>query len=114
MSPSPPDTGSPTCRRIRRCGIRCVWPRTVNGYYKTEPIRGPSRAEKGLWKSVKGVEAATLGWVHWPNTQRLHGYLGDLHPTEYEAPYYAAQRTDRPLVGMTRAESSSDRAVHPT
>ena len=23
------------------------------------------------------IELATLGWVHWHNTTRLHGFLGD-------------------------------------
>ncbi|MCV7014188.1 transposase [Mycolicibacterium madagascariense] len=43
---------------------------TVNGYYKAELIYGPVRA--GPWKTV---ELATLGWVHWHNTRRLHCYL---------------------------------------
>ena len=73
---------------------------TTNGYYKAELIRGPIREELGPWKSVEDVELATLGWVHWHNTNRLHGYLGDLPPAEYEHAYYAAQRTDRPLVGI--------------
>ena len=47
---------------------------TVNGFYKTELIRGPAR--QGPWKTVEDVELATLGWVHWHNTERLHGYLG--------------------------------------
>ena len=55
---------------------------TVNGYYKAELIRGPART--GPWKTVEEVELATLGWVHWHNTQRLHGYLGDLPPVEFE------------------------------
>jgi transposase InsO family protein len=56
---------------------------TVNGYYKAELIRGPAR--RGPWKTIEEVELATLGWVHWHNTQRLHGYLGDLPPVEFEA-----------------------------
>ena len=56
---------------------------TVNGYYKAELIRGPARTRP--WKTVEEVELATLGWVHWHNTQRLHGYLGDLPPVEFEA-----------------------------
>jgi putative transposase len=56
---------------------------TVNGYYKAELIRGPART--GPWKTIEEVELATLGWVHWHNTQRLHGYLGDLPPAEFEA-----------------------------
>ncbi len=61
---------------------------TVNGYYKAELIRGPAR--QGPWKTVEEVELATLGWVHWHNTQRLHGYLGDLPPVEFEQ-IHAAQ-----------------------
>ena len=60
---------------------------TVNGLYKTELIRGPGQ---GPWKTVADVELATLGWVHWHNTERLHGYLGDVPPTEFEATHYAA------------------------
>lgn len=45
---------------------------TVNGYYTTEIVRGPARP--GAWRTV---ELAPLGWVHWHNMQRLHGYLGD-------------------------------------
>jgi len=63
---------------------------TVNGLYKTELIRGPGQ---GPWKTVEDVELATLGWVHWHNTQRLHGYLGDVPPTEFETAHYAAVAT---------------------
>ena len=55
---------------------------TVNGLYKTELIRGP---DQGPWRTVDDVELATLGWVHWHNTDRLHGYLGDVPPAEFEA-----------------------------
>lgn len=69
---------------------------TVNGYYKAELIYGPART--GPWKTVEDVELATLGWVHWHNTSRLHGYLGDIPPAEFEATFYATKRTDQPLV----------------
>ena len=69
---------------------------TVNGYYKSELIYGPARS--GPWKTVEDVELATLGWVHWHNTTRLHGYLDDLPPTEFEAAFYDAQRSDQHLV----------------
>jgi transposase InsO family protein len=55
---------------------------TINGYYKAELIRGPARS--GPWKTIEEVELATLGWVHWHNTQRLHSYLDDLPPLEFE------------------------------
>jgi len=76
---------------------------SVNGYYKAELIRGPARL--GPWKTVEDVELATLGWVYWHNSGRLHGYLGDLPPAEYEAAYYAAQQSDPEDIGIQTAES---------
>ena len=37
----------------------------MNGYYKTELVRGPARQRP--WKTVEDLELATLGWVHWHN-----------------------------------------------
>lgn len=71
---------------------------TVNGYYKAELVRGPTRP--GPWKTVEDVELATLSWVHWHNHQRLHGYLADVPPVEYEQAFYAAHRTDHDSVGI--------------
>ena len=67
---------------------------TVNGYYETELIRGPTRT--GPWRTVDDVELATLGWVRCHNTSRLHGYLHDRPPAEFEAIFY---ETDRPTPG---------------
>ena len=67
----------------------------VVGLYKTELIRGPTG---GPWRSVDDVELATLGWVHWHNTQRLHSHLGDTPPAEFEEAY-AARQADCALVG---------------
>ena len=69
----------------------------MNGLYKTELIRGP---DQGPWKTVEDVELATLGWVHWHNTERLHGYLNDVPPAEFEAAFYAALQTDQTMVGI--------------
>jgi transposase InsO family protein len=66
---------------------------TVNGYYKAELIRGPARQQP--WKTIEDVELATLGWVHWHNNSRLHGYLDDQPPAEYEQKFYADNRTDQ-------------------
>jgi putative transposase len=68
---------------------------SVNALYKTELIRGPGR---GPWRSVEDVELATLGWVHWHNTERLHGYLHDVPPAEFEAAHYAALATTKEAV----------------
>ncbi len=70
---------------------------TVNGLFKTEVIRGPGQ---GPWRTVEDVELATLSWVHWHNTERLHGYLGDVPPDEFEAAFYAAQQTTPAGVGI--------------
>ncbi len=70
---------------------------TVNGYYKAELIRGPAR-EGRLWKTVEDVELATLSLVHWHNNTRLHGYLSDVPPAEFEKTFYATKRTDHALV----------------
>ena len=67
------------------------------GLYKSELIRGPTQ---GPWKTVDDVELATLGWVHWHNNTRLHGYLGDVPPAEFEAAFYAAQQADHTMVGI--------------
>ena len=67
---------------------------TVNGLYKTELVYGP---DQGPWRTVEDVELATLGWVHWYNTERLHSYLDDVPPAEHEATY-DAENTDRQLI----------------
>ena len=72
---------------------------TVNGLYKSELIRGPVHGRRP-WKTIDDVELATLAWVHWHNTSRLHGHCGDVPPAEFEAAFYAAQQTDRDPVGI--------------
>ncbi|GAA1961450.1 hypothetical protein GCM10009816_24110 [Microbacterium aquimaris] len=71
---------------------------TVNRYYKAELVRGPARS--GPWKTVEDLELATLGWVHWHNTQRLHGYLGDVPPADFKNAFYAVQADREHLVGI--------------
>jgi putative transposase len=61
---------------------------TVNGLYKTEVIR-----RQGPWRHVDEVELATLNWVHWFNTTRLHSSLGDIPPAEFEQTHYRQQQT---------------------
>lgn len=49
---------------------------------------------------MQDVELATLSWVRWHNHDRLHGYLGDVPPIEFEGTFYATERTHHPLVGI--------------
>ena len=39
---------------------------------------------------MAAVEAATAGYVHWFNTQRLHGACGGIPPAEYETAWQEA------------------------
>ena len=73
---------------------------TVNGYYKTEVVRGPARP--GRWRTVEDLELAPSAGCTGRNTQRLHGYLGDIPPAEFEKVFYADQTTSD-----QRSESSS-------
>lgn len=52
-------------------------------------------------ENLRDAELATLGWGHWHNTQRLHGYLGDVPPAEFEQAFYAGQTSHNQLVGIT-------------
>jgi putative transposase len=67
---------------------------TINGLYKAELIYGP---DQGPWRTVEAVELATLAWVHWYNHGRLHGYLGDVPPAEFEHAYTVTQTAQTPV-----------------
>jgi len=56
---------------------------TVVGLYKTECVR-----HDGPFRGVDDLELATLSWIHWFNTSRLHSSLGDVPPIEYETNHY--------------------------
>ena len=56
---------------------------TVIGLYKAELIKA-----RGPWRNADDVELATLEWVHWWNTTRLHSAVGHVPPAEFEANYY--------------------------
>jgi putative transposase len=70
---------------------------TVNGLYKAECVYGPDAAG---WNDVYHLELATLFWVEWFNTERLHSHCGDVPPTEFEAAWYAERQADQIPVGI--------------
>ena len=82
---------------------------SVNALYKTELIYGP---DQGPWRNVEAVELATLGWVHWHNTERLHGYLQDVPPAEFEAEWRQAN-TRATLTGHQSASHAPGGTNHP-
>jgi putative transposase len=55
---------------------------TTIGLYKTEKIR-----REGPWRTLSEVELATLEWVDWFNTSRLHSACGRLSPAQFEQRY---------------------------
>lgn len=65
---------------------------TVNGLYKAELIHS-----KRVWESVEAVELATMGWVHWWNTARLHEALDYRTPAEVEAAAYTHDQDSAPV-----------------
>jgi len=68
---------------------------SVIGLYKTEVIR-----RRGPWRSIDGVEYATLEWVDWWNHRRLLEPSGYLPPAEYEAAYYRTQQSPVEVTGL--------------
>ena len=64
---------------------------SIIGLYKSELITA-----RGPWRNVDDVELATLSWVHWWNTTRLHSAIGYLPPDEFEAAHYAQQQPANP------------------
>jgi hypothetical protein len=69
------------------------WP-CASSRVRANSSTGPART--GPWRTVWNVELATLSWVNWRNTSRLHGYLDDEPSPEFEATFYAANRIDQP------------------
>ena len=64
---------------------------SVIGLYKTECVR-----PDGPFRTVDELELATLSWVHWFNTERLHSALDYATPIEHEAAYYRQINTQQP------------------
>jgi putative transposase len=52
------------------------------GLFKTELIR------RRPWRGLDQVEIATLEWVDWFNSRRLHSACGNVPPAEYEQQHY--------------------------
>ncbi|WP_185297093.1 integrase core domain-containing protein [Streptomyces finlayi] len=51
-----------------------------NSLFKAELIRN-----KGPWTGINDVEIAVAEYIDWFNQRRLHGELGHVPPTEFEA-----------------------------
>ena len=60
----------------------------LNSLYKKELIE-----REGPWRGTDDVMLATLEWVDWYNTERLHSACKYIPPKEYEENYYASQES---------------------
>ncbi len=69
---------------------------SVIGLYKSELI-----FNRGPWRTVEDVELATLAWVHWWNTTRLHSANGHVPPVEFERQWHRGRKSEA-LSGPTR------------
>lgn len=45
----------------------------------------------GNWRGVMDMTLATMGWVAWYNTERLHSCCGNVPPREYEEAFHQSQ-----------------------
>jgi putative transposase len=54
------------------------------------------------WRSRSELELAIVAWVGWYNHHRLHSSLGDVPPSEFEAP------RDYAITGTVDLSSSFD------
>ena len=52
----------------------------LNGTYKAELIRA-----RGPWRTRHQAEFATIEWIDWYNTARLHSEIGHVPPHEHQA-----------------------------
>ena len=70
---------------------------SFNGLYKNELIK-----PQGPWRNAEHVELATLTYIEWFNTRRLHSEIGNVPPAESEANYYHHHRPDPTVPAPTR------------
>ncbi len=66
------------------------------GLFKTEAMAKGNPFHTGPFKTVDDVEFATMEWVDWFNTSRLHSRLGYVSPDTFEAAHYAQTSTYQP------------------
>ncbi|MEI4741995.1 integrase core domain-containing protein [Rhodococcus erythropolis] len=59
------------------------------GLFKTEAVSKSSPFLQCLIKTIDDIEFATMEWVDWFNTRRLHSTLDYVTPDEFEATYYS-------------------------
>jgi putative transposase len=60
-----------------------------------------------VWRTRSKLELVIVEYVAWFNDRRLHGALGDLPPTEFEALYAASSASDHGSASSSRSTPTS-------
>jgi len=77
----------------------------VTGLFKNEAISKSSPFRTGPLEGLPEVEEILVDWVSWYNNERLHSYLGNVPPEEYEAHY------DADITGLSADEAANKTAA---
>ena len=77
--------------RHRRGLLRYSMAEALNGTFKAELID-----RCGPWRSRTQTEIAICEWISWCNHARIHTFIGDVPPVEYEHTSYAQVTTPAP------------------
>ena len=75
---------------------------TVMGLFENDAIAKNSPFRVGPLKTIEDVEEITFEGVTWYNNERLHGYLGNIRPEEYERNYMLEDTAHRPVTPPTK------------
>jgi putative transposase len=67
---------------------------SLNSLYKKELIDFHRR-----WEGVMDVTIATMEWVAWYNSERLHSYCRGIPPKEFEESFYKARESAKMMTG---------------
>jgi putative transposase len=79
--------------RVREIPYDNAAAESLNSLYKKELIDF-----RGDWRNIMDVTLATMEWVAWYNTERIHFYCGNIPPSEYEEAFDRS-RGITPLAG---------------
>lgn len=92
-----PGPGRDCCvhRQYRRRYDNALAESTI-GLFETEAMAKSNPFHDGPFKTIEDVEYATMEWVDWFNTSRLHSRLGYVSPDAFEATHYAQISTPQP------------------
>jgi putative transposase len=69
---------------------------SLNSLYKKELIDFPGSS----WEGVMDVTIATMEWVAWYNSERLHSYCGGIPPKEFEELFHKTQKSAKLAAGI--------------